>query len=308
MDRLICGDVGFGKTEVAIRAAFLTVMTGRQAALIVPTTLLARQHYKNFAERFKGLPVKVAQASRLVGAKAMRETREGLKSGEVDLVIGTHALLSKSVEFRDLALLIVDEEQKFGVKHKEQLKALKSDVHVLPLSATPIPRTLQLALTGVRELSMIATAPVDRTIGIEVGADDYMAKPFDARELLARVKRQASRMARFRDTPEPAETGEILPNQPLGEWTVDFARRRVTSNDGRQARLSDAEFRALEALLIQRGTIVSRDDIHEAVVGHRDRDPLDRRVDVLISCIRRKLKLNELSNIRTVHRVGYIID
>lgn len=167
-------------------------------------------------------------------------------------------------------------------------------------------------LSNTRDIATIIVSgqasPVDRTIGIEVGADDYMAKPFDARELLARVKRQASRMARFRDTPEPAETGENHPNQPLGEWTVDFARRRVTSNDGRQARLSDAEFRALEALLIQRGTIVSRDDIHEAVVGHRDRDPLDRRVDVLISCIRRKLKLNELSNIRTVHRVGYIID
>ncbi|MEM6848994.1 MAG: transcription-repair coupling factor, partial [Pseudomonadota bacterium] len=185
MDRLICGDVGFGKTEVAIRAAFLTVMTGRQAALIVPTTLLARQHYKNFAERFKGLPVKVAQASRLVGAKAMRETREGLKSGEVDLVIGTHALLAKSVEFRDLALLIVDEEQKFGVKHKEQLKSLKSDVHVLTLSATPIPRTLQMALTGVRELSMIATAPVDR-----LAVRTFVA-PFDAltiREALLRER------------------------------------------------------------------------------------------------------------------------
>jgi len=185
MDRLVCGDVGFGKTEVAIRAAFLTVMTGRQVALIVPTTLLARQHYKTFTERFKGLPVRVAQASRLVSAKDMKAVREGLKSGDVDLVIGTHALLSKSVAFRDLALLIVDEEQKFGVKHKEALKALKSDVHVLTLSATPIPRTMQLALTGVRELSMIATAPVDRL------AVRTFVSPFDPltiREALLREK------------------------------------------------------------------------------------------------------------------------
>ena len=185
MDRLVCGDVGFGKTEVAIRAAFLTVMSGRQVALIVPTTLLARQHYKTFAERFKGLPVKVGQASRLVSPKDMRAVREGLKSGDVDLVIGTHALLSKSIEFRDLALLIVDEEQKFGVKHKEALKALKSDVHVLTLSATPIPRTMQLALTGVRELSMIATAPVDRL------AVRTFVTPFDPltiREALLREK------------------------------------------------------------------------------------------------------------------------
>lgn len=162
MDRLVCGDVGFGKTEVAIRAAFTAVMSGRQVALIVPTTLLARQHYKTFQERFKGLPVNVEQASRLVGPKAMKRVREGLASGEVDIVVGTHALLAKGVTFRDLGLLIVDEEQHFGVKHKERLKALKSDVHVLTLSATPIPRTLQLALTGVRELSLIATAPVDR--------------------------------------------------------------------------------------------------------------------------------------------------
>ncbi|WP_245943943.1 transcription-repair coupling factor [Acuticoccus kandeliae] len=185
MDRLVCGDVGFGKTEVAIRAAFITAMTGRQVALIVPTTLLARQHYKTFAERFQGLPVRVAQASRLVSAKDMKAVREGLKSGEIDLVVGTHALLSKSIEFRDLALLIVDEEQKFGVKHKEALKALKSDVHVLTLSATPIPRTMQLALTGVRELSMIATAPVDRL------AVRTFVTPFDAltiREALLRER------------------------------------------------------------------------------------------------------------------------
>lgn len=162
MDRLICGDVGFGKTEVALRAAFVAVMNGKQVALVVPTTLLARQHYTTFKERFAGLPVRVEQASRLVGAKALGEVKRGMKDGDVDIVVGTHALLGKAIEFKELGLLIIDEEQRFGVKHKERLKELKADIHVLTLSATPIPRTLQLALTGVRELSLIATPPVDR--------------------------------------------------------------------------------------------------------------------------------------------------
>src|SRR5581483_1978725 len=139
MDRLVCGDVGFGKTEVALRAAFIAAVGGKQVAVIVPTTLLARQHFKTFTERFRGFPINVAQASRLVPAAR-------LASGSVDIVIGTHALLGKSIKFKDLALLVVDEEQHFGVAHKEKLKALRSEVHVLTLTATPIPRTLQLAL------------------------------------------------------------------------------------------------------------------------------------------------------------------
>ncbi|MFH1795924.1 MAG: transcription-repair coupling factor [Pseudomonadota bacterium] len=162
MDRLICGDVGFGKTEVALRAAFVAAMEGFQVAVVVPTTLLSRQHFKTFSERFKGLPVRVRQASRLVSTKELAETKTGISDGTVDIVVGTHALLGSSIKFKHLGLLIVDEEQHFGVKHKERLKELKSDVHVLTLSATPIPRTLQLALTGVRELSLIATPPVDR--------------------------------------------------------------------------------------------------------------------------------------------------
>lgn len=162
MDRLVCGDVGFGKTEVALRAAFAAAISGHQVAVVVPTTLLARQHYRNFAERFKGLPVQVAQASRFVSAADMKRVREGLADGTVDIVVGTHALLAKAITFKDLGLLIVDEEQHFGVSHKERLKALQANVHVLTLSATPIPRTLQLAMTGVRELSIIATPPVDR--------------------------------------------------------------------------------------------------------------------------------------------------
>lgn len=162
MDRLICGDVGFGKTEVALRAAFIAAMEGFQVAVVVPTTLLSRQHFKTFSQRFSGLPIRVAQASRLVGAKELAETKKGIAEGQVDIVIGTHALLGSSISFKNLGLLIIDEEQHFGVKHKERLKDLKTDVHVLTLSATPIPRTLQLALTGVRELSLIATPPVDR--------------------------------------------------------------------------------------------------------------------------------------------------
>lgn len=162
MDRLICGDVGFGKTEVALRAAFAVALDGRQVAVVVPTTLLARQHAKNFTERFRGFPVNVAQASRLVSAKELANVKKGIADGSVDIVVGTHALLGKAIKFKNLGLIVVDEEQHFGVTHKERLKQLRSEVHVLTLSATPIPRTLQLALTGVRDLSIIASPPVDR--------------------------------------------------------------------------------------------------------------------------------------------------
>jgi transcription-repair coupling factor (superfamily II helicase) len=162
MDRLICGDVGFGKTEVALRASLIAVLAGKQVAVVVPTTLLARQHFHTFTERFRGFPVKISQASRLVSPKERAEVKKGLQSGDIDIVIGTHALLAKGIEFADLGLLIVDEEQHFGVQHKERLKQLREDVHVLTLTATPIPRTLQLALSGVREMSLISTPPVDR--------------------------------------------------------------------------------------------------------------------------------------------------
>ena len=162
MDRLVCGDVGFGKTEVAMRAAFVAAMAGEQVAVVVPTTLLARQHYRGFAERFAGFPLKVRQLSRFVDAKDAKETKAALAEGTVDIVVGTHALLAESITFKRLGLVIVDEEQHFGVIHKERLKNLKADVHVLTLTATPIPRTLQLALSGVRDLSLITTPPIDR--------------------------------------------------------------------------------------------------------------------------------------------------
>jgi transcription-repair coupling factor (superfamily II helicase) len=185
MDRLICGDVGFGKTEVALRAAFVTAIGGKQVAVVVPTTLLARQHFKTFTERLRGFPVNVAQASRLVPAAELARVKAGLADGGTDIVIGTHALLGKGIQFRDLALLVVDEEQHFGVSHKEKLKQLRAEVHVLTLTATPIPRTLQLALTEVRDLSIIASPPVDR-----LAVRTYVS-PFDSlvvREALLRER------------------------------------------------------------------------------------------------------------------------
>ena len=155
-------ETGFGKTEVAMRAAFVAAMSGLQVAIVAPTTLLARQHYKSFAERFRGFPLEVRQLSRFVTAKEATATRDGINRGTVDVVVGTHALLAKTVKFKNLGLLIIDEEQHFGVGHKERLKAMRTDIHVLTLTATPIPRTLQLSLTGVRDLSIIGTPPVDR--------------------------------------------------------------------------------------------------------------------------------------------------
>ncbi len=185
MDRLICGDVGFGKTEVALRAAFVAAMNGKQVAVVVPTTLLARQHYKTFSERFRGFPVKIGQASRLVSGKELTAVKKGIADGSIDIVVGTHALLGKAIAFKDLGLLIVDEEQHFGVTHKEKLKQLRAEVHVLTLTATPIPRTLQLALSGVRDLSIIASPPVDRL------AVRTFVSPFDplvVREALLRER------------------------------------------------------------------------------------------------------------------------
>ena len=203
MDRLICGDVGFGKTEVALRAAFVMAMSGRQVVLVCPTTLLARQHFKTFSERFQGWPIRISRLSRLVPSKEAAETREGLANGEIEIVIGTHAVLSKQVSFKDLGLVIVDEEQHFGVKHKEKLKELRADVHMLTLTATPIPRTLQMALSGIREMSIIATPPVDR-----LAVRTYITPwdPVTLREGLLREKYRGGQsyfvVPRIRDLPD----------------------------------------------------------------------------------------------------------
>jgi transcription-repair coupling factor (superfamily II helicase) len=187
MDRLVCGDVGFGKTEVALRAAYVAAMAGLQVAVVVPTTLLARQHFATFTKRFAELPFRIGQASRLVSAKDLATVKAGLKDGTIDIVVGTHALLGKAIEFARLGLIVVDEEQHFGVGHKERLKQLREEVHVLTLTATPIPRTLQLALSGVREMSVIATPPVDR-----LAVRTYIS-PFDPV-----IIREALRRERYR--------------------------------------------------------------------------------------------------------------
>ncbi|HWB44505.1 MAG TPA: transcription-repair coupling factor [Hyphomicrobiaceae bacterium] len=210
MDRLVCGDVGFGKTEVALRAAFIATLAGFQVAVVVPTTLLARQHYATFAARFKGLPVRIAQASRLVSGKELAAVKAGLADGTIDIVIGTHALLGKSITFQRLGLLVVDEEQHFGVAHKERLKQLREDVHVLTLTATPIPRTLQLALSGVRELSLITTPPVDR-----LAVRTYIS-PFDPV-----IIREALRRERYRG----GQTFYVVPRisdlEDVGEFLAE---------------------------------------------------------------------------------------
>src|SRR5215470_3923298 len=204
MDRLICGDVGFGKTEVALRAAFIAAMAGSQVAMVVPTTLLSRQHFRSFTERFAGLPIRTAQLSRLVPAKVARDVKKELADGRLDIVIGTHALLAKDVRFAHLGLLVVDEEQHFGVAQKEKLKQLKADVHVLTLTATPIPRTLQLALSGVREMSIIASPPIDR-LAVRTVVMHY--GPVTVREAIMRERDRGGQI--FYVVPRIADLDEV---------------------------------------------------------------------------------------------------
>ena len=187
MDRVVCGDVGYGKTEIAIRAAFKAVQDGKQVAVLVPTTLLVQQHLTTFVNRYAGFPIKVAGLSRFNTAKESREILESLKDGSLDVVIGTHRLLSKDVDFRDLGLVIVDEEQRFGVEHKEELKKTRTNVDVLSMSATPIPRTLEMAITGIREMSNITTPPEERhPVLTYVG-------PYDPKQVTAAIHRELLR-------------------------------------------------------------------------------------------------------------------
>ena len=249
MDRLVCGDVGFGKTEVAMRAAFVAAMSGVQVAVIAPTTLLARQHYKSFAERFRGFPVNVRQLSRFVSAGEAARTREGLADGTVDIVIGTHALLARSVRFANLGLLVVDEEQHFGVAHKERLKQMRSEVHVLTLTATPIPRTLQLSLTGVRDLSVIGTPPVDR-LSIRTYVSEFDAVTI--REALLREHYRGGQsfyvVPRISDLPE---IEEFLREQvPEVSFVVAHGQMAAGELDARMNAFYDGKYDVLLATTI----------------------------------------------------------
>jgi len=241
MDRLVCGDVGFGKTEVALRAAFAAAINGKQVAVVAPTTLLARQHYKTFSARFAGLPIRIGRLSRMVGAAETRETKKGLAEGTVDIVCGTHALLGKGVSFKDLGLVIIDEEQHFGVGHKERLKELRAEVHVLTLSATPIPRTLQLAMTGVRELSLITTPPVDRL------AVRSFVSPFDpliVREALLRERYRGGQAffvcPRIEDLEEAAAF--LRENLPEAKFVIAHGQMPATELEEKMSAFYDGKF------------------------------------------------------------------
>ena len=244
MDRLIVGDVGFGKTEIALRAAFVAAMGGMQVAIVCPTTLLARQHYNNFVARFEGFPIKIGRMSRLVGTAETKATKAAAASGDLDVVIGTHALLAKNVEFKRLGLVVVDEEQRFGVTHKERLKALKADVHMLTLTATPIPRTLQMAMSGLRELSVIQTPPVDR---LAVRTYVMPWDPVVLREALLREHYRGGQS--FVVTPRVADLPDIeaflAREVPEVRYVVAHGQMSATEVEERMSAFYDKKFEVL---------------------------------------------------------------
>jgi transcription-repair coupling factor (superfamily II helicase) len=245
MDRLICGDVGYGKTEIAVRAAFKAVQDGKQAAILVPTTLLVQQHHATFADRYAGFPVNVAPLSRFQTDAETRATLEGLKDGKVDVVVGTHRLLSSEVEFADLGLVVIDEEQRFGVEHKEQLKRLRTAVDVLAMSATPIPRTLEMAITGIREMSTIATPPEERHPVLT------FAGPYDEAQLTAAIRREL-----------------------LREGQVFYIHNRVQSIDKTARRIADL---VPEARVVTAHGQMGEQRLEQVMV-----DFWERRADVLV--------------------------
>ena len=249
MDRLIVGDVGFGKTEVALRAAFVAAMAGHQVAVVCPTTLLARQHYNNFKARFEGFPIEIGRLSRLVTAAEAKKVRDGLAAGTIDVVIGTHAILAKSIDFKRLGLVVVDEEQRFGVTHKERLKALKADVHMLTLTATPIPRTLQMAMSGLRELSVIQTPPVDRL------ATRTYVMPWDPVVLREALLREHYRGGQsFLVTPKVADLPDIeeylRKEVPEIRYVVAHGQMAPTEVEERMSAFYDRKFEVLVSTTI----------------------------------------------------------
>lgn len=245
MDRLVCGDVGYGKTEIAVRAAFKAVQDGKQVAILVPTTLLVQQHTQTFSERYAGFPVNVASLSRFQTDAEARKVVEGLKRGTIDVVVGTHRLLSKEVKFKDLGLVVIDEEQRFGVEHKEALKKLRVDVDVLSMSATPIPRTLEMAVTGIREMSTIATPPEERHPVLT------FAGPYDEGQVVAAIRRELAR-----------------------EGQVFFIHNRVQSIEKTAARIRD--------LVPEARVVTAHGQMHEKQLEQIMVDFWERRVDVLV--------------------------
>jgi transcription-repair coupling factor (superfamily II helicase) len=249
MDRLVVGDVGFGKTEVAMRAAFVAALAGMQVAVVCPTTLLARQHYRSFAERFRGFPINVHALSRFVSAKEAAATRAGLADGTVDICVGTHALLAKGIRFKSLGLLVIDEEQHFGVSHKERLKEMRSEIHVLTLTATPIPRTLQLSLTGVRDLSIIATPPVDR-LAIRTYVSEF--DTVTLREALLRERFRGGQsffvVPRIKDLPEIEEF--LTTHIPEVSYVIAHGQLAAGDLDDRMNAFYDGKYDVLVATTI----------------------------------------------------------
>ena len=228
MDRIVCGDVGFGKTEVALRAAFVTAHAGHQVALLVPTTLLAQQHYQTFSDRFAAWPIRIELLSRFRSAKESGRVLEGLANGSVDIVIGTHKLLQRDVRFKKLGLVIIDEEHRFGVKHKEQLKKLRAEVDVLTMTATPIPRTLNMSLGGLRDLSLIATPPADR-LSVRTFVGEWSNQGI--REAVLRELRRGGQIYFVHNRVENIETIATELRRLLPETDIRVAHGQMSERD-----------------------------------------------------------------------------